>query len=297
MILVDLENGRAPSRGTWDHTLILPNIADLPVADAAIAYAAAGWPVIPCWEWGPQAKAPRIAGGFKRASTDPIRVARWWETWPDALIGYALPVGMIVLDVDRLDALADLEAINGGPLPETLSVRTGRPGGGLHLYCRTGRPDLTQTGVRLADGKPVVGVDVRAGGRGYLILPPSLHPASGLPYRWETLTPAADLPAALEAACGPVAPRPPACRAGGHPAAGGPVMGLLRTVSAAPVGTRNRTLFWAACRMWERSASGLPVDWSGLMDAALTAGLDVGEVQQTINSAARRVQLRPVVAA
>lgn len=271
--------------------LILPD-TPAPISAAALAYATLGMPIIPLWEVGPRSKQPRTRRGYVDATTDSATITAWWQRWPHALIGYAPPSGIIVLDIDRPAALAELEAINRGPLPETLTARTGRAGGGQHLYYTTTRTDLTQGVVRHLDGQRVHGVDVRLGGRGYLIVPPSLHPITRTPYRWESLRAPAPLTDLLEAACGPVAPRPMPLRTNPYSAHIGTVDGLVRTVKEAPEGTRNRTLYWAACRMWDHSREGRPIDWDALKQAASAAGLSAGEISRTIGSAATAATTR-----
>ena len=63
--------------------------------------------------------------------------------------------------------------------------------------------------------------------------------------------------------------------------------GLLQTVRSAPVGNRNASLFWAACRAAEHAAAG-DLDDQALEDlraAGLDAGLPEHEVTGTIRSA------------
>jgi hypothetical protein len=109
-------------------------------------------------------------------------VAAWFRRWPDANI--AIITGeisnLVVLDIDPGhggdESLRDL-VTQFGPLPETLTVRTG--GGGRHLYFAApadGRPMPSRVGLR-------PGIDIRAEG-GLVIAPPSVHP-SGRRYVWE----------------------------------------------------------------------------------------------------------------
>src|SRR5215204_4157527 len=55
---------------------------------AALEYAAQRLPVFPV---RPN-KSPYTAHGFKDATTDPVRITRWWTDWPEALIG--MPTGL-----------------------------------------------------------------------------------------------------------------------------------------------------------------------------------------------------------
>ena len=178
------------------------------LAEAAQAYAAAGWSVFPAWETGDRAKAPRVRWK-SAATTDPATLETWWEQWPAALIALPVPPGMVVLDIDprhggSLDALH--KAV--GPLPDTLTSYSGRGDGGRHLWFRL--PD----GATVPQSSPCPGVDVRAGGRGYLIAPPSPHPDTGQPYTWESAAPywPALLPATAVAALNPHMPRQGPCQ-------------------------------------------------------------------------------------
>ena len=115
-----------------------------------------------------QDKAPLIGHGFHAATDDHAEIARWWRRWPDANVAVAVPPGVLVIDID-LDkpaaarTMADLES-QYGPLPATRTVRT--PKGGLHLYFS----DDLSTRFRGIAGP---GVDLRAGGRHYVLAPPS----------------------------------------------------------------------------------------------------------------------------
>lgn len=178
--------------------------ATLTLAQAAHAYAAAGYPVFPLLPRGKKPKeasdqpdvdgiiVPKGRGGFHRATCDLAKIARWWDRWPDANVGMATGqhrddiTGELVahpfdvLDVDPddggLQSLARLEA-EYGPLPEaTPRQRTGS--GGLHyLFASDGT-------VKNSAGDLAPGIDVRGSG-GYIVVAPSIHPDTLEPYRWE----------------------------------------------------------------------------------------------------------------
>jgi hypothetical protein len=145
--------------------------------DAAQAYLARGWSVLPV---EPRGKRPLIAWRklqSRRAAAD--EAGRWFERWPDANV--AIVTGrlsrLVVLDVDPrhggAESLAAFEAENG-PLPATLEALTG--GGGRHLYFRhPGARTANRVGLR-------PGIDLRGDG-GCVVAPPSVHP-SGRRYAW-----------------------------------------------------------------------------------------------------------------
>lgn len=171
--------------------------------DAALAYAALGWPVFPVHAWvdgkctcGKEcekpAKHPQTRNGFKDATTDERRIRAWWSRRPSANVGVSTGAasGLAVLDIDPDhggdESLAALLAEHGD-LPETLVARTG--GGGRHLYFR--HPGEGKR-VRNSTGDLAPGLDVRGDG-GYVVAPPSIH-ASGGSYEWTKKQAPAALP-------------------------------------------------------------------------------------------------------
>lgn len=147
--------------------------------EAALSYAERGWPVFPL---SPGRKEPLIArtaggNGFHDATTDPRKIDEWWHDFPEANIGNPPSEREVVIDVDPRaggDASLDELAHRLGPLPETVTTKTG--GGGWHY--RFLIPQGTDLPARLAPG-----VDLKGGGSGYVVLPPSLH-ESGRLYLW-----------------------------------------------------------------------------------------------------------------
>jgi hypothetical protein len=241
--------------------------------EAALDLAEHGWRVFPCIPTGPKAKAPFTANGFKDATTDLDTIRQWWQEHPDALIGTPVPDALLVLDLDpRHGGTVDALEAFVGRLPITLTVWSGRADGGRHLYFHNPGGELTQT--RLPTG-----IDLRAGGKHYVILPPSLHPVTGKPYTWE-LHPVATLPSLLRELLRPA----PVIRQRMTPSTGSGAP-LLHLIQSLKDGERNRGLFWAACRATEDGI--LQNITEDLVSAALAVGLTEIEARRTIASAAR----------
>ena len=164
-----------------------------PAADmlqSALDWAAAGWYVFPL---RPGSKAPLLprnrdcdkschgtcgkdGHGAWDGTVDPERIRRWWGNNPTAGIGGAT-VGRVVIDLDvQHGAPTDL------PYPPTREHLSGRGNGNKHLIYRAVDGGLSE---RIRSGTNVLGpgVDIRAGGGSYVVLPPTPHEATGLPYR------------------------------------------------------------------------------------------------------------------
>jgi hypothetical protein len=155
-----------------------PEPSTTPMLDAALVYAANGWAVFPL-----DGKDPLTPHGFKDATTDEKQIRAWWKRWPSANIGWALPVGWWALDVDAgksgYESLRELEAKNAPP-PFTLRQTTGSDGEHW-IFIQNPDQDIRQ-GAGFAPG-----LDTRVGGRGYLVVAPSVHPTTGKRYRWHTV--------------------------------------------------------------------------------------------------------------
>lgn len=244
----------------------------MPTLEDALNLARAGWAVLPL-----NGKVPRTSHGVKDASADPEQVARWWRSGSHN-IGARVPGVLMVLDIDPQNggSLEALEAAAGTLLPPTLTVHSGRGTGGQHRYYLHPGGPLSST--RLPEG-----IDVKTE-RGYCVMPPSLHPATGKPYHWERHR-AAALPAEVVALL-----RPPAPRAHASPSSSDALpkraLYLARYVERLAEGQRNAGLFWAACRAVEDRH---PRETFDLLEAAaMVAGLDQHEAARTIASARRQ---------
>jgi bifunctional DNA primase/polymerase-like protein len=142
--------------------------------DAALAFAARNWPVLPCIA---RMKVPAIKGGFYSATTNPETIKRYWRR-SDCNIGIRTGAasGFWVVDIDGEEGEASLRALEAthGALPPTREVITG--GGGRHLWFKYVGP------VKSAAGQIALGIDTRAD-NAYIICPPSIHP-NGRRYEW-----------------------------------------------------------------------------------------------------------------
>jgi hypothetical protein len=254
----------------------------------ALRYARGGLPVLPlhtpsrdgCSCGNPrctsQGKHPRTAHGKDDATTDLATIEQWWRRWPDANVGVRPPVGIVVLDVDPRHggdvALAELEARHGR-LPDTLTARTG--GGGWHYwYAYGGR----------AKGTLCPGVDVKTHS-GYLVASPSIH-SSGRRYEWYREMRTVPAPGWVRQLLDPPISNVIPLRRAGSVAT---TAGLVRVVALAPQGERNRRLYWAACRAYERGGHSAVL--AELRAAAAEVGLTDTEIDRTVDSA-RRAQRR-----
>lgn len=236
--------------------------------------AAGGFDVFPV-----DGKTARLPGGFRIATTDPLRIADWWTRGPSANIAIRPSQGVVVVDVDpkHHGATNLVRWLDGRELPPTLTVNTGGEVTGLHAYYRMGAGPWR--------GELVDGVDLKAHDTGYVVAPPSIHPDTGRRYDWANDLPIAPAPEWLVAAC-----RRPAALAvspvdrGVDVGRGDRLTGLVRTVLEAQPGQRNSRLNWAAY-------TGRDLDHRQLSAALLLAareiGLPVAEAERTIRSGLR----------
>ena len=184
-----------------------------------------------------------------------------------------VPVGVVALDVDPRNG-GRVKALRLRPEHATLTAQTGS--GGWHFYYRV--PGPVRGRVHGVDG-----IDVKAGGTGYLVAPGSIHPDTGKPYRLHRDAPIAAVPEHIWALIARPTYTPPSAP---PQAPGDRWDGLVRAVTEATEGNRNGTLFWAAARA---AADHAPAGvYSALAAAAHDIGLGAHEIQQTIRSAQQK---------
>lgn len=161
--------------------------ANITVIEAALKYAARGWQVFPC---RPNMKTTGLKSWKSEdvLSADPEKVRKLFKDSGDSNIGFIVPRGLFVLDVDTKEgklgvaSLALLEAQHG-KLPEAPRQRTAS--GGYHLLFRL--PEGVEVGI--SAGLVGKDLDVRSGGGGYIIVEPSKIDGAG--YHWENCNPLA----------------------------------------------------------------------------------------------------------
>ena len=273
--------------------------------DAALAYGAAGWAVLPVAGVSPAGecgcgrscespgKHPATRHGVHDATTDPVLIGEWWRRSPGANVGIATGAasGLIVVDVDLpkggRESLQALVAA-GRQLAPTLTSHTG--GRGLHLFY--GRPEgvaIPNAAGRLP-GLPeaLPGIDLRGDG-GYVVAPPSTH-VSGRPYRWDRRH-IADLPSWIVPRwIGPARTATFALTGGASAYGAGALTAELERVRGLAVGQRNDGLNRAAFCLGRLVGGGelseaLVVQT--LLCAALAVGLSEYEASATIRSGLR----------
>ncbi len=235
--------------------------------NAALGYAARGWPVFPC---RPGLKVPNTRNGFKDATTGPAAIRDWWSRHPADNVAIATGApGPDVLDVDvksGVDGYAALNRLKRAGLLTGPGMLVRTPSGGLHLYFAGSAQECGRL--------PEHGLDFKARG-GYVVAPPSaigdrLYALDDERERLDRHNWAADRQLLR-----------PQTATRERPPAGGTIEHLAAWVARLPEGNRNDGLFWAACRAIESGAD------PGLLIEAST--LDESEARRTVASADRRV--------
>lgn len=239
--------------------------------DAALRYAARGWPVFPCRATEPGRKRPYTPNGFHDATTDIDTIRLRWSQWPDALIGVptGAPIGAVVLDIDVKDPAANgfdsLEDLGHAILPETAMSHTAS--GGLHVFFA-----LPERELKCSAGLIGPGLDVRSTG-GYIIAP---SPGSG--YTWDPIynfktTPLPPTPDWLwpPKPSRPAITPPPKPVAGLGPYAEAAIESACNAIIRAPAGQQERVLNSEAFSLGTAAGAGIiPADIA--LRALLRAG-------------------------
>lgn len=201
----------------------------------------------------------------------PAQACEAWAKWPSMNLG-VIPAsgGCVVVDLDGAEAIAWFLDRYGPQAFETLTVRSPRESGGMHLWYRAPEGKTWWRG-KLAGRQDV---DVKA--NGFVLLPPSSKFPEG-PYRWVRGGKPEPIPADVLADAVHDGEPPESAELGD---AKGWVLELVAgAMSAAGEGDRNNTLYGLA-----RDFGPSPE----LRRAALRAGLDEEEIERTLRSARER---------
>lgn len=172
-----------------------------PLLEAALAYAARGWPVLPLHTWtgrcscgddqcSSPAKHPRTGHGLQDASTDVRVLEEWWRRWPDSNVGVRCD-RLCVLDLDGPGAAI---ALGEHDLDPDLHPCTSQTGVGRHLLFAFEPSARPRT-------KVLPDLDVRAGAGSYIVAPPSVH-WTGAVYEWKQEGEPPQLPATIRVVLG-----------------------------------------------------------------------------------------------
>lgn len=231
---------------------------------AALELAEAGWRVIPL-----NGKVPVIENWPNEATVDRAVIRGWWRENAEYNIGARIPDNHVVIDIDPHNggSLRALERLAGVKMPPTMSIRSGRGGGSVHLHYL--RPFPKTTKVRMP-----AGIDVLTNAQ--VVMPPSVHPATGKPYRWGDIVPVARLPREVISL---IEPKPYTPRPGGSAVN---INGLIGYVRSQPKGQRHDAYHWAVRRAVEQNAPERQIN--KLIEAAEDLGFSPQEARRIVES-------------
>lgn len=159
-------------RAEWDEVLAAAHRTLAPAQtplDWALAYAAAGWSVLPA---DPKTREPLMDLGVTHATTDPVSIRSWWAACPQAVpaLGCKLS-GVFAIDLDCKPGKTDgrttwAGVTQGRELPGALVATT--PSGGRHLIFRAPIGAPVKSPVEFWPGIDFKGGN---GSGGYVLLP------------------------------------------------------------------------------------------------------------------------------
>ena len=146
---------------------------------AALELADQGWNVFPL---RPGSKAPLIAkaqggNGAHDGTTDPDQIIEWWTRVPNAGIGANLGDDRIAFDIDLQHGGQRLKAF-----PVTRTHLSGRGNGNSHLIYRY-TPGSLASQIQPKTAGLGRGLDIKVGRGAYIVVPPTRHESTGLPYQ------------------------------------------------------------------------------------------------------------------
>jgi hypothetical protein len=132
---------------------------------------ARGWEVV-------RLRGKRPIGAHWSITKDPTEVAAWLEAGSNIGLVCHQRTGVAVLDPDNAMAWADMIDTLGQPCPPWVITGSGR----LHYYIAW-EPDLP---AKLTWHGEIIGEIQRGPGQQQVVMPPSVHPDTGIAYQWIT---------------------------------------------------------------------------------------------------------------
>jgi hypothetical protein len=209
--------------------------------------------------------------GQSRATSNAGMIHEWFGVDGVHNVGGVVPACGVTFDVDPrsggLESWARLFTEAGIEPPSTYTTRSGRNDGGFHAWFRK------RVGVKLS-AAAYPGIDLKDG-CGYLVMPGSIHPETGLPYTVQNGGEIIDLPAELY----PLLAVKPAPRRAPVYVAPFTVWGqnrLAAWVRRSIPGERHKRLVWAFLKAVESGYEQPIID--EIMQAGEEIGIEPAEV-------------------
>jgi Protein of unknown function (DUF3631)/Bifunctional DNA primase/polymerase, N-terminal len=179
---------------TQGGALYVPDIdPETDTLTAALAYAEAGWYVLPT-DPAVNIKSPGSVVGDHwqdKSSRDPKQIAAWLAGTDYGIALHCGRSGAVAFDVDTPDKLAEIlrDAFNGAPFQ---SSRPGQPERGHHMFAMPfGRTIGNSTGKLGGEWGEVRGLN------GVIVVAPTQHSDEGGEYRWKQTGLVPELPATI----------------------------------------------------------------------------------------------------
>jgi hypothetical protein len=176
--------------------LTVPDVTGLDVLSAALAYAQAGWYILPVGQ-GTKRPLPELGSDWQhKSSRDPEVITAWLAGTGHGIALHAGRSGSVILDVDNLAGLAICPALVDALAAHVKAghpVQQSRPGRGHYVFTQPPGRSLGNGKGRLTGNWGEV-----RGRNGVILAAPTPHPDGG-EYRWLAIGPVPELPAGLAA--------------------------------------------------------------------------------------------------
>lgn len=229
-------------------------------------------------------KRPITEHGLHDATQNEEQIRAWWERWPDANVALDLPADIAVIDIDPRNGATE----EPGDFLATRTVKT--PSGGWHLYYVVPAAVPTR-------GKLSAGIDVKRGGKGYVLAPPSTN-EQGVAYELVDSRVPVEMPDEIFALIRKDAEAAPKAEGFTYASAYGQraLESECGRMALARDGDRNNQLNASAFAIGQLVAGGALEEDKALAELALAAaraGLDDEEIERTMRSGFDAGMLEP----